>query len=211
MTNTDLLEIAAILIKEMFVDYRKIMLKWKNITGQTSQLDAGYIAQHLISLLADKKGSGFRGKGIDLEDGSEIKSACSIDGIDVPRWNHSFRKMEKVEEWLTCPYIYYVLFDTETRDSSRARVRVWRVSPKTDEGYQTVLRKWATSSRTSDNFQLHPPVGKDSNLATNNCGNLDLPLMFRADELEHGEVTVSFFQDKLLPCILYERNKKQQK
>lgn len=50
MTNTETLEVAAILIKEMFVDYRKVMLKWTDITGQTPQLDSGYIAQHLISL-----------------------------------------------------------------------------------------------------------------------------------------------------------------
>lgn len=29
--------------------------------------------------------------------------------------------------------------------------------------------------------------------------------MFRADELEKGEVIISFFQDELPPCVLYER------
>ena len=64
---------AAILLQEMFLDFRQVMLKWAKITGQSSQLDAGYIAQHLVSLLTGKRGIGWRGKGLDLEDGSEEK------------------------------------------------------------------------------------------------------------------------------------------
>lgn len=91
--------------------------------------------------------------------------------------------------------------DRHNRSNASARFGLYRSTSH----IITVLRKWASSSRKSDNFQLHPPVSKDSNLATNNSGNLDLPLMFRADELEKGEVIISFFQDELPPCVLYER------
>lgn len=76
-------QLAAYLLQELFLDYRKVMAKWAAITGQSPQLDSGYIAQHLISLLTDKKGTGRRGKGLDLEDGSEVKSASNVDGIDI--------------------------------------------------------------------------------------------------------------------------------
>ncbi len=200
-------KLAASLLQEMLLDHRKVMAKWAAMTGQSSQLDSGYIAQHLISLLTGKRGSGWRGKGLDLEDGSEVKSASSVDGVDVPRWNHNFSTPAKVDEWLAAPTIYYVLFDMAGRDVPRVRVRIWAVTPAIDNAYRTVLQRWRDMPRKSNNFQLHPPVGKDSNLATNNCGNLELPLMFHAEENKQGQMVVNLLQmERLPPCILRERN-----
>jgi hypothetical protein len=71
--------------------------------------------------------------------------------------------------------------------------------------YQAVLRAWRDLPMRSYNFQLHPPVGKDSNIATNNCGNLELPLMFLAHENEQGQMEVDFLQPAELPsCRLIE-------
>jgi hypothetical protein len=188
-SGTQIKKLAASLLQEMFIEHRKVMSKWAAITGQSSQLDSGYIAQHLISLLSGKRGVGWRGKGLDLEDGSEVKSASSIDGVDVPRWNHNFSSPKKVDEWLASPTIYYVLFDTPERSSQRLRVRIWAVTPAIDIAYRTVLQRWRDAPRKSNNFQLHPPVGKDSNLATNECGNLELPLMFHAEENGKGKLS----------------------
>jgi hypothetical protein len=170
-------------------------------------------------LSADRqKGSGTRGKGLDLDDGSEVKSAYNIDGIDRSRWNHSFRQRDKIDQWLDSPNIYYVLFDQLVRDiSSPVRVRIWMITPKGDTAYQTVLRRWADlpdrtwakSTSGENNFQLHPSVFKDAevNRATNQCGDLDLPLMFWAEENESGLVTVKFFQQTGLPTSrLIERS-----
>lgn len=196
--NSEALALAADLIKELFVDQRKVMAKWSQITGQSPQLDSGYIAQHLISLLTGKRGSGWRGKGLDLDDGSEVKCASSVDGIDIPRWNHSFRSFQNIDKWLTAPNIYYVLFDIKP-NSSLVRVRIWMITPSSDSSYETVLRAWAAlPGRKSDNFQLHPPVSKDSNVATNECGNLELPLMFLPEE-DADKVVVKFFQESGLP------------
>jgi hypothetical protein len=134
--------LAARLLQEMFVDHRKVMLRWAEVTGQSAQLDSGYIAQHLISVLTGKRGSGWRGKGLDLEDGSEVKSASIVEGVDVPRWNHNFSSPAKVDEWLAAPTIYYVLFDMVERDTPRVRVRIWAVTPAVDEPYKTVLQRW---------------------------------------------------------------------
>lgn len=208
MTNVEEIKsLASALIKETFVEHRKVMQKWSKITGQSPQLDSGYIAQHLISLLTGKRGTGWRGKGLDLDDGSEVKCASVIDGVDVPRWNHDFKKVANVDKWLDCPNLYYVLFDTKTRASSLVRVRIWMVTPSQDDSYKAVLKTWAALPSRSYNFQLHPPVRKDSNIATNECGNLELPLMFWAEEDESGQVVVKFFQETALPpCTLIDRS-----
>lgn len=204
MFHSDSPEIlAAELIRETFVEHRKIMTRWAKLTGQSRQLDSGYIAQHLISILTGKRGSGWRGKGLDLDDGSEVKCASVIDGVDIPRWNHDFRKLENVDKWLNVPHIYYVLFDVPTHNLSLVRVRIWMITPSQDRSYQTVVRTWANLPKRSYNFQLHPPVGKDSNIATNQCGNLELPLMFWAEEDESGQVVVNFFQKDGLPGSIF--------
>jgi hypothetical protein len=66
-------QLIAALIKELFLDQRRVLTKWTGITNQSAQLDSGYIAQHLISLLTGIKGIRRRGKGLDLSDGSEVK------------------------------------------------------------------------------------------------------------------------------------------
>jgi hypothetical protein len=88
------------------------------VTQQTAQLDSGYLGQHLVSLISGTpgRGAGSRGKGHDLVDGSEIKTASALGGVDAPRWNHSsFGNPKNVDAYLESKYIYFVLFDTETR------------------------------------------------------------------------------------------------
>jgi hypothetical protein len=197
-------QLISTLIKELFLDQRRVFTKWARITNQSAQLDSGYIAQHLISLLTGIRGIRRRGKGLDLSDGSEVKCANSVDGVDVPRWNHDFRRPGKVNEWLQAPRIYYVLFDTTEND--KVRVRVWVVNPTLDEAYQTVIQRWH-SQRSSGNFQIHPPVGRDDNIGTNLCGNLELPLMLAATENDDGTVHVNSL-DLSSPrvCRLIERD-----
>jgi hypothetical protein len=197
-------QLIAMLIKELFLDQRRVFAKWARITNQSTQLDSGYIAQHLISLLTGVLGTRRRGKGLDLSDGSEVQSANSVDGIDVPRWNHNLGRPGKVDEWLKVPRIYYVLFDTTKHD--KVRVRVWVVNPSSDRAYQTVIGRWR-SQRSSGNFQIHPPVGRDDNIGTNLCGNLEFPLMLKATESDDGTMLVNFL-DLLSTkiCRLIERD-----
>jgi hypothetical protein len=132
-----------------------------------------------------------QGKGKDLADGSEIKTASSVAGVDVPRWNHPLGdsigdRKKKIADFLAHPYIYYVLFDT-TKADDKVRVRVWKVSPKIDSAFKAVILEWdRTYPPPSYNFQLHPPVQKDTDVATNEAGNLKLPLMFEASEIMKG-------------------------
>lgn len=171
----------------VFSQYRQLV-SWRTVTGQSSQLDSGYLAQQLMSILTGVPGSGTRGKGVDLEDGSEVKAASTLSGKDVPRWNNKLKSEDKIEEYLKNPNIYFVLFDTiEKRESFPLRVRIWRVKPAQDAEFKRVVRDWANNA-TSDNFQLHPPCWRSDNVSTNNAGNLELPLMFYAEQIEIGDI-----------------------
>jgi len=65
-------------IEEVILPQWKQLGSWNKLTSQTSQLDFGYLSQHLVSILSGIEGNNQRGKGDDLKDGSEVKSAsCS--------------------------------------------------------------------------------------------------------------------------------------
>lgn len=167
----------------MFAQYRQLT-NWQKVTQQTSQIDSGYLGQHLVSLISGTpgRGPGSRGKGHDLVDGSEIKVASSLGGVDTPRWNHSgFTNEAKVNAYLGSRFIYFVLYDTPAKSMAfPLRIRVWRVAPRTDTAFSSVVRSWARGTN-SGNFQLHPPCWDiDSSVTTNKCGNLRLPLIFKA-------------------------------
>lgn len=188
------------LIKELFLEHTATLDEWKRITGQPSQVDSGYIAQHLISLITGIPGHGLRGKGLDLGDGSQIKCASCIGGIDIPRWNLEFHGRtdgeirRKMDDLLKAPMIYLVLFDENKFE--KLRIRVWAVDPDKDEAFQRVFSNWRERDRKSNNFQLHPPVRKDSDVTTNLSGNLKLPLIYLAEENEKGEIILKLFTTK---------------
>ena len=77
---------------ELFGEAHVTLQKWAALTGQSAQVDSGYIAQFVASIVLGEPGQGFRGKGDDLADGSEVKSAANISGVDRPRWNHNMGK-----------------------------------------------------------------------------------------------------------------------
>lgn len=160
---------------------------WQKVTRQSAQLDSGYLGQHLVSLISGTPGggAGSRGKGHDLVDGSEIKAASALGGIDAPRWNHaSFWKPQKVTDYLHSPFVYFVLFDTATRyEEIPLRLRMWRVAPQSDAVFSSVVTNWA-AGKWSGNVQLHPPCWREGSRVTNEAGNLMLPLIFEAVQRE---------------------------
>jgi hypothetical protein len=166
----------------VLAQYRQLT-GWQRVTAQSAQLDSGYLSQHLVSLISGVmgRGPGSRGKGHDLLDGSEIKAASTLGAIDEPRWDHSaFASKTKIATYLENPHIYFVLLDTLNRhEEFPLRIRVWRVSPRTDSAFAQVVRSWA-AGRSSGNFQLHPPCWREGSVARNKCGHLKLPLIFEA-------------------------------
>ena len=173
-------------IEDAVIGQYRQLVRWQHITGQSAQIDSGYLGQHLVSLVSGipGRGRGSRGKGTDLGDGSEIKIASTLGGVDKPRWNNKLDTPEAVATYLKNPAIYFGLFDTLKKGQDLpVRVRVWIVKPVMDEVFCDTVRTWA-AKKTSGNFQLHPPCWSDSSVATNQSGDVALPLAFCAIQLD---------------------------
>ena len=76
-----------LLLKELYLDLRKNLIKWANITKQTPQARMGYIGQHLTSIVTGFSGgkSGARGRDIILNEKKfgEIKTCYRIDQLGM--------------------------------------------------------------------------------------------------------------------------------
>lgn len=185
------LRLVETLFEDFFVTQRSTLLKWAALTGQSAQIDTGYIAQHVASIVLAEPGQGFKGKGVDLADGSEVKSAAILSGIDRPRWNHNLGKPADDEArvkrgleptwvaYLNAPVVFYLLFDrttpTDDDDDFALRVRAWCVDPSKDAAWRDLVTRFIQGRKPSQfNLQLHPPVGYDDDVVVNTLGNLDM-------------------------------------
>lgn len=180
------------LLEALFVDFfghqHVTLQKWAALTGQSAQVDTGYIAQFIASISLSEPGQGFRGKGDDLADGSEVKSAANISGVDTPRWNHNVgtpaddasRRAKGIqtrsEEYLSLPYFFYLLVDrpSSMQKPVPLRIRAWCVDAQRDDAWRSLIKTFVDKRIPAQyNLQLHPPVGGDDNLVANTLGNLD--------------------------------------
>lgn len=212
------------LFADFFGDQHVLMQKWAALTGQSAQVDTGYISQFVASIVLQIPGQGFRGKGDDLTDGSEVKAAANISGVDRPRWNHNLgtvaqdaiRRKEKKpttgEQYLSVPFVFYLLADrsaSDTRIPHPIRVRGWLIDAQNDVAWRSLLTDFLESRTGSKyNLQLHPPVGRDDDIVVNMLGNLDFKdvLVFDANILrtQTGDISVEWrvpLPEKAIPVI----------
>jgi hypothetical protein len=206
LSATDRLRLLEDLFTDFFVTQWKVLLKWAALTGQSAQVDTGYIAQHIASILLAEPGQGFRGKGLDLLDGSEVKSAAIISGVDRPRWNHNMGTLAQdekrrregrsttSEEYLASPNVFYLLFDRVVAIPSRGelilRVRGWCLDGQEDDAWRDLVQRYVgTRTPGKYNLQLHPPVGWDDDIVVNTLGNLDFADVKVFDARLHGLAT----------------------
>jgi hypothetical protein len=165
-------EYAVRLLREQVVEQRKNLHFWRMLTGQPAQIDTGYIAQHLVSIVTGIRGGGFRGKGEDLEDGSEVKSANFLDALDkrgavAPRWNFTCNDKAQMLGLLEYPAIYLVAMDFNPEE--HMRFRVWKLLPQKHKLFKERYEEWmqklgypklSDPKRPGVNFQLFPPKNK---------------------------------------------------
>lgn len=120
-------ELAKALIEEQVINQRNLLSHWSTVTAQSSMIDTGYIAQHLVSLQTQIAGQGMRGKGEDLCDGAEVKGANFLDSLDkagatAPRWNFTAVTKEIMERFLEYTAIYLLSIDYNTDNNFRIRI-----------------------------------------------------------------------------------------
>lgn len=219
LSSKDRKNLSMQLLQEQVIEQREKLNYWSTITAQSSQIDTGYIAQHLVSLQTQIAGQGMRGKGDDLCDGSEVKSANFLDSLDkkgatAPRWNFNAVTRVIMERFLDYPSVYLLSMDLNTFGGFRTRI--WKI----DVRKHTILRnryiewmqklgypKFKAGAKQSVNFQLFPPhSGTEENFArhgngrANGFSKLQIPLedgvgsnlIFRADEID-GKIIISQF------------------
>ncbi len=196
------------LLQDLFIDFFvnqwRVLLKWAALTGPSSQVDTGSIAQHVASILLAEPGQGFKGRGVDLLDKSEVKSAAIVSGVDRPRWNHHLgtlandkKRREKglptlSEIILSSPNIFYLLFDRLVPNEGAKqplvlRVRGWCLDAQKDGAWRELINRFLDSRGAEKyNLQLHPPVGYDDDLVVNELGNLDLAKVKVFEAQIHG-------------------------
>lgn len=157
-------------------------------TGHPIPMDTRGWSQVLVSTLTGVRGLD-RKKGADLEDGSDVKGANTWSAIDTPRFNGVIKAgtqaahSDRIESLDDMPHLYFVLWDTSPRNN--ARCRIWVVRPRHDRSFRAMCKAWYEKRHAgeikSDNFQLHPPRGNDTDVLRNSCGNLLYPLLFSAE------------------------------
>src|SRR3990172_5212628 len=150
-------------------------------TGHPVPLDTRAWSQMLVSVLCGIKGLE-RKKGADLADGSDVKAASTWEAIDTPRFNGVIKAGTKagtagrIESLDNMPHLFLVLWDEEP-GSSCPRCRIWCVRPQVDREFRRMCDAWYSKRRkgeiVSNNFQLHPPRNRNSNVIRNECGNLE--------------------------------------
>ena len=134
-----------------------------------------------------------RKKGADLADGSDVKGANTWEAIDTPRFNGVLKAgtqadtAGRIESLDGVPYLFLVLWD-HAPDRGHARCRIWCVRARHDVEFRRIGRAWYElrdeGAIKSNNFQLHPPRGLDSNVITNSCGDLAYPVFFCAERID---------------------------
>ena len=219
LNDEDRFNTAIRLLQEQVVDQRKRLHFWKDLTNQPAQIDTGYVSQHLVSIITQIPGEGMRGKGEDLKDGSEVKSANFLDSLDkkgavAPRWNFSSNDLTIMEGYLKVPSIYLVSLDLNSFEKFRARV--WKIDPRKHKVFNRRYIEWMEKlgkpklkdpNRPGVNFQLFPPRNKtNDNFARHGNGRkngfepikvmlegLDgAILIFKAEENEKGVIELKY-------------------
>lgn len=160
-------------------------------TDHPVPVDTRAWSQILVSLLCGVKGLK-REKGTDLTDGSDIKGAITWEAIDTPRFNGVIKAgthaatAGRIESLNQTPHIFLVLWDNAPT-TKNPRCRVWCVRPRSDKRFRRMCAKWYKQRRSgvieSNNFQLHPPRNKNSNIIRNTCGVFEYPLLFHAERI----------------------------
>lgn len=104
--ENDKIEMANLLIKDLYINLRKKVNYWSTITNQTPQARMGYIGQHLVSIVTGYPGGKSGARGYDLVIDSndknniiygEIKTCYRVDQLGkCLKCNNGVSSLEKV-------------------------------------------------------------------------------------------------------------------
>lgn len=173
-------------------------------TGHPVLMDTRGWSQIIVSVLTGIKGLE-RKKGADLDDGSDVKGANTWEAIDTPRFNGVIKAgtqaahSDSIDSLDIMPFLFFVLWDKNS--IGQCRCRIWVVRTQVDAEFRGMCERWYENRVAgvirSNNFQLHPPRGRDTDVFRNTCGNLSYPLLFSAVRGDGGYQVVVHDPEKL--------------
>ena len=174
--------------------------------GHPVPVDTRGWSQILVNVLCGLSGLA-RKKGADLEDGSDVKAANTWEAIDTPRFNGVLKAgtqavhSGQIESLNAMPFLFLVLWD-HAPGRGDARCRIWVVRTQQDKTFRSMCESWYEQRKQgqikSNNFQLHPPRGRDSNVIRNSCGVLEYPLYFCAERADGESYRLIHFDERSL-------------
>lgn len=83
VTIGDNIELITQFLSDLVLRPRRDLMKWASVTKQTPNINIGYPAQHLASLVTGVEGARTAARGHDLCDHSEVKSCSRVDQLDT--------------------------------------------------------------------------------------------------------------------------------
>jgi hypothetical protein len=154
---------------ECMIRHRRALIPYCEAARSSQNVGFGNLAQHLVSVVTSKRGSGSAARGFDLEDGSEVKLAMGHRGDplgteDFPRLNLQ-SNTEKILGW---PAFYAVRIICEDEG-----LRVKVLEPEIEDFREQVRDYFAADSRHahSTNMQYHSAPDFGDNYFTGERGD----------------------------------------
>lgn len=175
---------------ECMIRHRRALVPYCVAARSSQNVGFGNLAQHLVSIVTGKRGSGSGARGFDLEDGSEIKLAMGRRGDplgteDFPRLN----LQKNTEKILTWPAFYGVRIICVDEG-----LRVKILQPDIADFREQVIDYFRLGSRYagSANMQYHAAPEFEDNFFTGKRGDgtprrLDCAVLYCAMEREGGD------------------------
>jgi hypothetical protein len=149
-------------LRDLYIEPRKNLYKWSQITQQTAQVRLAYPGEHLASVISGVEGTGSAARGDDLSDGTEVKTcsradqlsecrnceakvlvwqedcpSCGSSDIDIKtdsHWIFSIASRKELNLYLDkVPRLLLLMFDRESHTTDKVRLRAWEVD--TDQWY----------------------------------------------------------------------------
>jgi len=145
-------------LHDLYIEPRRSLFEWSEITGQTPQVRLAYPGEHLASIITGVEGAGTAARGDDLSDGTEVKSCsradqlsecnncggkvlvwqeecseCGSEDINIKtdsHWIISITSRKELNLYLDrVPRVILMMFDRESHDTDEIRLRAWTVDP----------------------------------------------------------------------------------
>lgn len=171
------------------IAHRRALVPYCAATGSNQNVGFGNLAQHLVSMVTGKPGTGSGARGFDMEDSSEIKLAMGHKGDplgteDFPRLN----LQSNVRKMMSWKHLYPVRIIC---DDEGLRVKVFEADIEEFRAQVDDYFGPESRYRNSPNLQYHAPKTFESNVFTGKRGDgtprlLDCEVLYRARERADG-------------------------